>query len=154
MSYLPKNASTLEEVYQYYRVRCIEMGANLQYIEKQPDGCFLATIIFEDERYSSVYIPSDLRGKGLIKNYLDHRFITIEDCGISDTLEHLGVSYLKLTGWFDSPIYLELIRKVGDSRTNNEFDMLFITTHASVLYKEYQDLEIVEAYLALINHMI
>lgn len=118
--YLPSNAETYDEVYQYYSVRCSEWSGQKSFsLMKHRQGFYIAEIKDEFRIGYSVYIPYSLRGKGLLGNFLRNEFneqhqfippiiITMTDCHVIPVLEKLNVKYKRISSLSDNFIYREL----------------------------------------------
>lgn len=127
--YIPYDAETLDEVKQYYKVRCMEMNATLNSLEPDSNGVFVASLTHNNTYYSSIFIPPSLRGQGLLKKYAHLHLLTIDDCAITEALEFNSIPFTKLTGWFDFPEYKEIKEFYGNGKANRsqEFFMWHIT---------------------------
>lgn len=150
MKYLDMNADSYESVYQYYRVRSAELRLYLKGVYKQRSGEYLAKM--EDnfgEIWESVYIPLSLRGKGLINNYKGRKFITIDDCGIVDVCEKVGIYYDLREGWYDFEQYKIIKDFYGDAvaERSGEFLMWHITEGCNILEALNASDEAIKAYM-------
>lgn len=146
MKYLDMNAKNYESVHQYYKVRCTEMGLNLEKITEMADGCYLAQLSRE---YWSVYIPPDVRGKGLIKNYKNLKFATTNECGIIDVLDKIGADYEVFDTFNTYQEYKEIKSFYGNKKAerSGEFLMWHITEGARYMENNGASEDAVRAYI-------
>lgn len=144
--YLPKNATTREEVSQYYKVRELEFGIPLESIVRGRKGEFVA--YFADGSIS-VYLPPDLRGCGVLRKYKGHVISTTRDCGIQDALSHMGLYHQLLGTWCDYPEYKIIKDFYGDRKAarSGEYLMWHITKGCHYLEKLGASEEAIKAFM-------
>jgi hypothetical protein len=116
---LPYDATTKEEVRQYFITRALQLAPLgitwLGNLDEPTEGCFI-THFFDtpnNQRYSSFYVTVPHRGKGKAVRavkFLADPIITVADCNIVDFLVRTGADFKVANGVFDSIAY-ELIQK-------------------------------------------
>lgn len=120
------NGNTDEEIREYFDIRskellllCYELET-LHFSETSVIAIYVD--MNTDKKYVSIYIRESFRGKGLYKEiwkmwfetYNTYEVLTLDECGITDFLDHVKIPYkcLKL------PTYYTMVRDYyGDNKT-------------------------------------
>lgn len=133
-SRLPMDAATQAEVHAYYQTRALQLLSNGVYWKREisptTEGAYRTEFLYQGEAYVSYYVPTPLRGQGLIHKLLDKEelpVLTVPDCGVESVLEHLGHKYVSLGGVYDSPEYAMISDFYGDRKA--ERSQVFLMNH-------------------------
>jgi hypothetical protein len=122
---LPYDATTKDEVRQYFITRALQMAPLgitwLGNLDEPSEGCFI-THFFDvpnNQRYSSFYVTAPHRGKGKAVRavkFLTDPIITVADCNIIPFLLQTNANFHVATGVFDSNAYQLIEKEYGNQR--------------------------------------
>jgi hypothetical protein len=122
---LPYDATTKEEVRQYFITRALQIAPLgitwLGNLDEPSPGCFI-THFFDtpnNQRYSSFYITVPHRGAGKAVRavkFLADPILTVADCNIIDFLLRTNADFKVANGVFDSFAYELIQKEYGNKR--------------------------------------
>lgn len=111
MNRIPYEATTEEEVIQYFKTRQLQL-AEKQYfwdnnLYKNKFGYFVNFKDKENSTFQSFYVLKQNRGKGYSQKLINElgTILTIEDCGVINFLKNNNKKHIVVNGSFDSTSY-------------------------------------------------
>lgn len=145
--YLPLNADSYDEVYQYYTVRCSEWHRiNNFELDVLDNGVYCAKLTNAGQFNGiSFYIPYHLRGKGKLKETIDMfpttRLVTMRDCHVIDAIKKYTSNVVMPPALSDSLLYRDLRNSLCSVRgIRQDFLLYEINDYLkSVLYSSGSD---------------
>lgn len=122
MNRIPYDATTDEEVIQYFKTRQLQLAEKKYFwdnkLYKNSFGYFINLKDSQNNNYQGFYVLKQDRNKGYSKkmiNSLD-RILTINDCGVVSFLKSQGKDHIVINGSFDTLEYKIVEKFYGDGK--------------------------------------
>ena len=135
MKRLDYDADTKVDIQRYFSTRGKQLMVSgfhihVRSMEKHADGYYKVRITKAGNNYRSIYIPTHLRGQGLIRKAIsenDTPFVTTHSCGVEDVFDKFGADYIVTAKHTEWPEYKYIQKYYGDDCANRSG--LFLMNH-------------------------